>query len=184
MSRPDINEPARTESPNPSPTPALTVDSNVATQASQTAVPARGLQGPIRIYWRAEMTIAFLEFCRELRNENKLDSPKNVYLKAPMEEIIPKLRQRWPRVPWTVKKLTDHYKNLRRKHQRFLWMMNKTGTSYDKETGMIHASDEQWLAYEREHSKEDIWLRSIGLPRADLYDAVFAGNTASGVTVI
>lgn len=47
----------------------------------------------------------------------------------------------------------------------------------------MDASDEQWLAYEKEHGKVALWLQTAGLTRADLYDFVFEGNEASGLNV-
>lgn len=48
---------------------------------------------------------------------------------------------------------------------------------------MVIASDENWAAFRKRFGKSGSWLEYQGLPRADLYDIVFAGNEPTGIAV-
>ncbi|KAF7550293.1 hypothetical protein G7046_g8057 [Stylonectria norvegica] len=156
---------------------------SVPPSGQSAAAAAAARQRGERIYWRKDMTIAFLEYLREKRTQHNLDV-KGVFLTSMMEEIMPKLEARWPAMPWSNRRLQDHYSKLKKKHSLFLSMIKRTGTSYDKETGLISASEDQWEAFRRDHKASDMWLRRHGLPREDLYADVFMNNTATGDTIV
>ena len=129
------------------------------------------------------MTEAFLELLREAHNEGLPKSDKNAFLRPVMEGIATEPKELFPQAPWSAKRLTDHYKTLRNKHKLLLWMMDQSGTSYNHETGMVSATDQQWEAYEKEHGKPALLIKNQGLPHAELYALVFPGNEPAGLSV-
>ena len=169
-------------------THADTATNEASRDTAQTPAPAQKSKPPTkpklaRMLWNAEMTEAFLELLREAHNEGLLKSDKNAFLRPAMEGIATELKELFPQAPWSARRLTDHYKTLRNKHKLFLWMMDQSGTSYNYETGMVSATDQQWEAYEKENGKPALCLKNQGLPHAELYALVFPGNEPAGLNV-
>ncbi|KFA60162.1 hypothetical protein S40285_10894 [Stachybotrys chlorohalonatus IBT 40285] len=137
-----------------------------------------------RLHWQQVHTLTFLEFLREYRNQGRLYNDKSTLVRKLMDEILPLMQDKFPEWPWTAKKLFNHWKTLRSKHRQFLWWEDKTGTSYNNDTGIIIASPEQWKAFDKRFGRHGVWLKARGLPQADLYDEVFLGNEALGKSMV
>lgn len=145
--------------------------SALATQL-RSARTAAAPSGP-QVNWRPDMTVYFLERLCEARNDGRLLSSKVTVLKIVMKGILTQMKDKYPEVPWTISQLLLYYETLRLRHRLYLWMMGRKGVLYDEETGLIQASERQWAAFTRLHKDTNLWLRTKGLPRADLYDLVF-----------
>ncbi|KAF4976385.1 hypothetical protein FZEAL_6937 [Fusarium zealandicum] len=166
-----------------SPGPTPNTSRSLSTPAPAAGSAAAAVKKPARMVWRKEMTVFFLELLRQARAQGKLRDQKASNTLAVMEDLIPEFDLRYPRHDWQASKLVNHYKNLRAKHKIYLWLVNKSGACWDSETGLVEASDENWEAFQLRFGKSGMWLKTAGLPRADLYDVVFDGNEPAGETI-
>ncbi|KAK5988508.1 hypothetical protein PT974_09991 [Cladobotryum mycophilum] len=121
---------------------------------------------------------------REARNEGYLQSAKSTFVKAVMERLLPSMTEQFPHSNLQTIKLITHFKSLRTKHRMFLWITERTGVTYDEDSGMVDASDEQWDAYRQAHGPGAMWLKIRGLPRPGLYAYVFEDNEAMGRFIV
>ena len=57
---------------------------------------------PRRVFWRDDMTIAFLELLQEARVSGKLESSKKAYIIPMLLDIMTALASRFPHADWTL----------------------------------------------------------------------------------
>ncbi|KAH7116430.1 hypothetical protein EDB81DRAFT_819506, partial [Dactylonectria macrodidyma] len=141
-------------------------------------------EGLKRPRWQDDHIFSLLELVAEARAAGDPAFDKGLNQRARHLKIAEKLTLKWPEVMFDQIRVQRKCAALMRVWKTFLAIVNMTGTSYDKETGKISCSTEQWEYYERKFGDTARSLQRYGLPRRNLYEQAFVGTEEVGLTAV
>lgn len=172
--------PAATSSAPPSSQPRAT-----RARVSQLPVPLPEDEDsdPPSVRWTNDQIFLMLELYGEARAEGDPTFDKGPKQRVLLTGIAGKLSERWPRHQFGFIKLKRKIALLKSIWKTFLGIQ-RSGTSYDNDTGQIGTSDESWEHWEQKYGQPAKQLRRNGLPRRDLYERAFVGCEAVGLTAV